>query len=137
MQLIMTDGTVLEPIIVTGEKKTVQGARRDVLHFVFADVSMDELDSIFSEANCERIRIINGEEEAVHSAYTVRAGLTKAKEEAMPATPDAEAVYETRVTVSMAQRTYAESKLAAIAAESTDTQMAVAELAEIIMGGAE
>ena len=25
MQLILTDGTVLEPIIVTGEKKTVQG----------------------------------------------------------------------------------------------------------------
>lgn len=137
MQLILTDGTTLEPIIVTGEKKTVQGARRDVLHFVFDEVSMDQLDEVFSEANCEKIRIINGEEEAVHSAYTIRAGLTKAREEAQPATQETEAVYVTRVTVSMAQRTYAESRLAAIAAESTDTQMAVAELAEIIMGGTE
>ena len=137
MQIILTDGTTLEPIIVTGEKKTVQGVRRDVLTFVFADASMDALDSIFTEENCETIRIINGEEEAVHSAYTIRTSLTKALEETKPATPDTEAVYETRVTVSMAQRTYAESKLAAIAAESMDTQLAVAELAEIVMGGAE
>lgn len=39
--------------------------------------------------------------------------------------------------VSMAQRTYSETKLAQVAQESTDTQLAVAELAELVTGGIE
>ena len=52
-----------------------------------------------------------------------------------PATTETEAVTEERITVSMSQRTYAENQLAALATESTDAQLAIAELAELVMGG--
>lgn len=42
-----------------------------------------------------------------------------------------------RIMVSMVQRTYSETKLAQVAQESTDTQLAVAELAELVTGGIE
>ena len=130
MKIILTDSTELSPIIVTGAKRQIQGASRDVLTFVFsADVGMDALDTAFSEANCESISIIepieteeideNGnpvakivENEYIHKAYTIRTELVKKAVEITPATESTEAVTEERITVSMAQRTYAETQLA-------------------------
>ena len=40
MKIILSDGTELTPILVTGGPKYVQGANRDTLDFVFADCSL-------------------------------------------------------------------------------------------------
>lgn len=113
MNIILANGAELAPITVTGEKRTVQGASRDVLSFVFpADTSMDELDSIFTAENCESIAIVDGDSKYVHNAYTVRAELKREPVMVTPATESEAAIYENRVIVSMGQRTYTESQIA-------------------------
>lgn len=104
MTVNLSGNIVLEPVIVTGGKRYVNGANRDVLTFVFKEVSLDELDSIFTEENCENITIdINGEE-AAHTGYVIRVDITKKNVETEEGT-------ENRVFVSMAQRTQAEEQL--------------------------
>ena len=116
MKIILTNGTELKPIMVTGASKYVQGANRDTLTFVFNDsVSMDELDKIFTDSNCESISIIGDDEsEAIYSGYTIRAELNKKCVQINTENSETEAVYENRITVSMAQRTYAETQLASL-----------------------
>lgn len=136
MQIILANGKELNPIMVSGSSRYVQGSNRDTLEFVFpVETSLDELDAIFTPENCETIKIVEGENEFIHNAYTIRAELKRCPMVVAEAIEETEEVVENRVTVSMSQRTYAESKLARLASESTDTQLAVAELAEIIMGG--
>ena len=116
MKIILTDGTELTPIMVTGAKKTVQGATRDTLTFVFhASEGMSELDAHFFAENCETITLIedNGDE-YIHTGYTIRAQLSKKAVEITPATEGAEAVYEDRIAVSMSQRTYSEGQIASL-----------------------
>lgn len=113
MKVKLANGTELTPIAVSGGKRTVQGASRDVLSFVFpADTSMDELNNIFTAANCETITIVDGANEYIHNAYTVRADLKREPVEVTPATASEAAVYENRVIVSMGQRTYMETQIA-------------------------
>ncbi|MBQ6945361.1 MAG: hypothetical protein IJN43_13685 [Ruminococcus sp.] len=112
MKVTLTNGTELNPIMVTGESRYIQGASRDTLTFVFAGVSLDEMDSIFTAENCETISIINDEEEAIYNGYTLRAELVKKQVEVQKATTETDAVTEERVFVSMAQRTYAENQMA-------------------------
>lgn len=113
MKVILANGTELSPIALTGAKRNVQGANRDVLSFVFpADTSMDELDSIFTAKNCETITVVNDENQYVHKAYTVRTELKREPVLVTPATESSAEVYENRVIVSMSQRTYAETQMA-------------------------
>lgn len=136
MKLILTNGLELTPILVTGQSKYIQGAERDSLTFVFGgSYSMDELDALFTEANCEKIILVEeGSGDAyMHTGYVIRTDLTKRIEVTEQATPETEEVSEQRILITMAQRTYAETKLAQVAQESTDTQLAVAELAELMM----
>lgn len=117
MKVILANGTELSPIALTGAKRNVQGANRDVLSFVFpADTSMDELDSIFTEKNCETITVVHtndgDEKQFIHKAYTVRAELKREPLVVAPATESSAEVYENRVIVSMGQRTYAETQMA-------------------------
>lgn len=113
MKVILANGTELSPISVTGGRRTVQGANRDVLSFVFpAETSMDELDGVFTAANCETVTIVDGESEYVHNAYTVRAELKREPVMVAGANENEPAVYENRVIVSMGQRTYMETQLA-------------------------
>jgi hypothetical protein len=115
MKIILANGTELTPILVTGGPKFVQGATRDTLDFVFADCSLDEMDDVFNEMNCETIKIIGDDgSEALHSGYVIRAELVKKRVEVEKATVDAGAVYENRVFVSMSQRSYAESQVASL-----------------------
>lgn len=116
MKVILKNGAELNPIMVIGERRHIQGASRDTLTFVFAGVSLDEMDSIFTAENCETINIINGEEEAIHNGYTLRAELVKKQVEVQKATTDTDAVTEERVFVSMSQRTYAENQMATMQA---------------------
>lgn len=118
MNIKLTDNTVLKPIMVIGENRFVQGFNRDTLSFIFPSTEdMAVLDAAFSAENCESITIIGGDgSENIHKGYTIRAELSKAPVEVTPATVDSAAVYEDRITLSMAQRTYMESQLAAMQA---------------------
>ena len=127
MNIKLSNGTVLSPILATGETRYVHGANRDTLNFIFpATEGMEALDAAFSAENCESITVLEAvevpdgtttEQSYLHKGYTIRAGLKKEAVEVTPATEEAEAVYEDRITVSMSQRTYTESQLASL----TDT----------------
>lgn len=119
MKIILNNGEELAPIMVTGGPRHIQGASRDTLAFIFpATEDMTALDADFSAANCESITIVGDDSsEAIHKGYTIRAELSKASVEITPATESEAAVFEDRITVSMSQRTYAESQLASL----TDT----------------
>lgn len=134
MQIILANGTILEPIIVTGGPKFVNGANRDALTFVFPNVSMNEIDAIFTEANCETINIINNGEEAIHKGYVIRVDISKKAVETAAATVDTPAVTEERVTITMAQRTYSETVLAQMAEDVAVSQMAIGELGVLVAG---
>lgn len=118
MKIILANENELTPIAVTGERRHVQGANRDVLSFVFPPSDgLAAVDAAFTEGACETITIVEDDgREFIHKAYTIRAELNKIPVEVSPATPESEAVVEERITVSMAQRTYTETRLAALSA---------------------
>lgn len=116
MKIILNNGTEMTPIMVTGGPRHIQGASRDTLSFIFpATEDMMTLDAAFSTENCESITIIGDDgAEAIHKGYTIRAELKKESVEVTHATESEAAVFEDRITVSMSQRTYAESQLASL-----------------------
>lgn len=119
MKIILANGKELSPILVTGGPRMVQSASRDTLNFIFpSDVSMASIDEAFTADACDKITIVGDDgSENIHTGYTIRAELSKASVEVTPATESEAAVFEDRITVSMSQRTYAESQLASL----TDT----------------
>ena len=133
MTIKLANGTELNPLSAIGEKRFVQGESRDAISFIFpAETALDELDTLFTAENCEAITIVDEENEYIHNAYTVRAELKREPVEITPATESTEAVYENRVTVTMAQRTYAESQLAAIAQQNALLEECIVEMAQEI-----
>ena len=134
MTLKLADGRQLEPSVVTGGQVRVQGAVRDALTFVFPGTrDLSELDGAFTPEACETITIVEtvdaqdaaplaaeaaqpATEEHVYQGYTIRAELVKTVVETSKETPQSPAAYEDRVTVIMAQRTYAETQLARLQA---------------------
>lgn len=129
MKIILANGTELNPILATGGQKYVQGQNRDTLNFIFpATEDITELDAAFSAANCESITVTDESgAEYVHKTYTIRAELSKKSVEVTPATEEAEAAYEDRITVSMSQRTYAETQLAENSAAIDDIILSMLE----------
>lgn len=112
MDVTLADGTGLTALMVTGENNYVQGVGRDTLTFVFdANMSLDELDSIFTEGACETITLKDGTNEYIHSAYTIRTGLEKIREKTDEVDGDGAPVYIDRIKVRMSQRTYTETQL--------------------------
>ena len=130
MKITLANKTELHPILVTGATKYVQGANRDSLTFIFDDThSMDEMDSVFTDAACEVIRIVGDDgSEAIHTGYTIRMELTKKSVEVQKATESAEAVCENRIFVTMAQRTYTEERLDALETTTDDMILMMAEM---------
>lgn len=118
MTIKLSDNTRLEPILVTGATRYIQGANRDTLSFIFpARAGLETLDAAFTPDNCESVTIVAEDgSENIHTGYTIRSELSKAAVETAPATAESEAVYEERITVVMAQRTYAETQLARLQA---------------------
>lgn len=117
MIIRLANGTELTSLGVKGEKLNIQGARRDVLSFLFPEnTSLDELDSIFTGENCKSISLIKDETEYIHNNYTIRVELKREPVLVTPATESEDAIYENRVTVSMAQTTYQENQIAAMKA---------------------
>lgn len=117
MRIKLSNGTELSPIVVTGESRQVQGAKRDVLTFVFPETeNIVTLDDLFSAENCENISFLddNGEAKHIYKGYTIRAELKKEAVVITPEAMDTEAVTENRIFVSMGQRTYVETQLVAM-----------------------
>lgn len=119
MKIILNNGAELTPIMATGGPRYIQGVSRDTLNFIFpATEDMTALDAAFCAENCESITIVGDDgSEAINKGYTIRAELKKESVEVTSATESEAAVFEDRITVSMSQRTYAESQLASL----TDT----------------
>lgn len=134
MKIILNNNIELLPIMVSGTHTYIQGVNRDTLTFVFNDMSMDELDKVFNEINCEHIAIIedNGDE-YIHSGYVIRTELSKKSVIVEREAGEMPEVTENRVFVTMAQRTYAEYKMMSLEEEILVTQLATAELAESMM----
>ena len=138
MTVILNDGTELAPLDISGEPTTVQGETRDGLVFDFlASAGLEALNTAFSPENCESIRIVeDGGTEHIHAGYVIRVSLTL--------TPTEDDGGEGQITVTMAQRTYTEEQLLAIrrqaeatAAQMTDTQLALCEVYEMMLGSGE
>lgn len=121
MNVTLADGTELTVLMVTGENNYVQGVERDTLAFVFDDtVSLDEMDSIFTEGACETITLRDGSDEYIYSTYTIRAGLEKTMEKTDEVDDDGAPIYVGRIKVKMSQRTYTETQLKSLI-ETVDT----------------
>ena len=133
MLIKLANGTELNPISAIGEKRFVQGASRDSLSFIFpADASLDELDALFTAENCAKITIYEEENEYIHNAYMVRAELKREPVEVEPATESSDAVHENRVTVTMAQMTYAEQQLASVVEQNAVLEECIVEMAQVV-----
>lgn len=152
MHLLLKDGTQLNHIGATSVSKFIQGANRDTITFEFdSSYSVDELRDLFTEANCETINIVTDEivetlvenedgitevkTEVVYAnnywdGYVIRSEVAEKIKELKPATGTTPAVTETRVFVTMAQRTYAETQTKLMQEEITNTQLALCELYE-------
>ena len=137
MTVILNDGTELAPLDISGEPTTVQGETRDSLVFDFpASAGLEAINAAFSAENCESIRIVeDGGTEHIHTGYVLRVELIL--------TPGEEGG-EGQITVTMAKRSYAEEQLLAIrrqaeatAAQMTDTQLALCEVYEMMLGSGE
>lgn len=113
MKITFTNGTTLNPILITGGINYIQNANRDVLTFVFSETeNMAELDNIFSATNCASIIIEENEDIYIHKGYTIRVGLEKKPIEIISETGIEPAITENRIFVKMAQCTYAETQVA-------------------------
>lgn len=137
MKIYLTDGTELVPLNISGEPRTVQGETRDCLVVDFlASAGLEAINTAFSAANCESIRIVeDGGTEHIHTGYVLRVELIL--------TPGEEGG-EGQITVTMAKRSYAEEQLLAIrrqaeatAAQMTDTQLALCEVYEMMLWSGE
>lgn len=138
MKMYLANEVELEPLTVSGEPRIVQGETRDCLSFHFpASAGLEAINAAFSEENCESIRIVeDGGTEHIHAGYVIRVSLTL--------TPTEDDGGEGQITVTMAQRTYTEEQLLAIrrqaeatAAQMTDTQLALCEVYEMMLGSGE
>ena len=126
MKIIFANGVELFPLVITGANRQFQGAYRDALTFTFAPTEdMTALDEAFSSSACESINIVGDDgTEAIHKAYTIMVELCKKPMEIAPPTAESDAVMEDRILVTMAQRTYMETKM-----------MAMEEALELILSG--
>lgn len=140
--IILTDGTKLNHIGAVGASRYIQGATRDTITFEFDDTySMDELRKLFTELNCETINIVTEEEvtddengthlettDNIHEGYVIRSEVSEKIKEITPSSGTAAAVTEARVYVTMAQRTYEETKLAKMEIQNKLLEECILEL---------
>ena len=118
MQIKFADDSTLDCIHVNGKTQYYQGATRDTLEFVFAkSAGFDALDAAFAdEAKTASVTIIDSTDPEnpaswVYDGYTLRMAMRMEPVVITPATAEAPAVTEERITVVMAQLTYIERQL--------------------------
>ena len=81
------------------------------------EMTSDELDNIFTEDNCENIILIQDDEEKTETllyGYVLKTDLNKKIVEIAPESPEEEAIFEPRINITLARRSYAETKMAAL-----------------------
>ena len=122
-QIIFADGTTLDVTAINGQPAYHQGTQRDSLEIQIAKgvISFDALETLTADSTkTDRLTIITQEgdtqEQAVYDHYAIRTALTLKPVELTPETPDAPAVTEDRLCVTLAQLTYTEVQQAAQAA---------------------
>ena len=113
MKITLMNGTELNPILIMGGVRFVQGAHRDTLNFIFPeDVSMDFLAETFTPENCEKISITDDMGEYVYYGYTINTELKRSPVIVVEASETEDEIIENRVTITMSQKTYTESQVA-------------------------
>ena len=149
-QLVLSDGTILPITTVEGGKGSypVVG-NRDYLDFYVGEdstVSLDSLDAMTAEGagKTDEMTLITDDVDANgspvhieaalhHYTYQVRCG--KEKDLVSAETGIAPAVYQNRVHLVLAQRTYSEIQQEQTAAAQTAQAAAIAELSILVAGG--
>ena len=119
MKITLSNGTILNPLVLRKGKTKLYGEERSTLSFVFpATEDISVLDSAFSESACENITVTsNSGNESIYKEYTVRAEIKKAVTTLPRTSASEERRTEECITVTMAQRTYMETKFAELAAK--------------------
>ncbi|WP_195199227.1 hypothetical protein [Faecalispora jeddahensis] len=135
-QITFKDGTTLAVANIKGDTIYHQSAQRDSLEIQIAKgtITFDDLDALTADsANTDRLTILTQEgdtqTQAIYDHYVVRMALSLKPIAITPATPDAPAVTEDRLCVTLAQLTYVEVQQAAQAAAIADMQAAITALA--------
>lgn len=136
MIIRFADGTEATCVLVTGEHVQINSVYRDCLGFVFEDTSLDEIDELFTEARCEKMVLINEEDksEGIFEGYTIRHKLEKRYPDVEEDAKIEDVNAKQRVMCYMAQRTYSESKLKEVSEDLLNTDLAIAEIYESMLG---
>ena len=118
MLIKLNDGNEIPILLVTGGNRIVFGSNRDTITFVINGYnSLEEIDNIFTEDNCENIILIQDDEEKTETllyGYVLKTDLNKKIVEIAPESPEEEAIFEPRINITLARRSYAETKMAAL-----------------------
>lgn len=118
MLIKLNDGKEIPILLVTGGNRIVFGSNRDTITFVINGYnSLEEIDNIFTEDNCENIILIQDDEEKTETllyGYVLKIDLNKKIVEIAPESPEEEAIFEPRINITLARRSYAETKMAAL-----------------------
>jgi hypothetical protein len=119
MKITLANGIMLNPLIMRRGKTNLHGAERSTLSFVFpATEDISALDNAFSESACETFTVTgNSGSESIYKEYTVRVEIKKAMTFLPRTSAEEERRREECITVTMAQRTYMETKFAELAAK--------------------
>ena len=119
MTIKLANGTILNPLVMRNGKTKLYGEDRRTLSFIFPSTEdISALDNAFSENACETITVTgNSGSESIYKEYTVRAEIKKAMTTLPRTSASEERRTEECITVTMAQRTYMETKFAELAAK--------------------
>jgi len=115
MQLKLNDGTTLDVLVVNGKSVYAQGAQRDALEIQMAKsvMTVNVLDTLTADSTkTGKLTLIDGDQQYIHDNYSIRAELAIKPVVTTPATSTTPEVAEDRLSVTLAQLTYAEVQTA-------------------------
>ena len=141
MQIKLYDTTELQVLNILGQQSSLRGTMRDSLSFIFdSSYSLDTINELFTANNCQSIIITNDQEQQyTHTGYTERVCLKLEPKEIKKATATEPAVYENRIIVTMALKSYEEQQIAGMQAqlEALKANAEKAAAYDILTGGAQ
>ena len=120
------NGTQIETIAVYGDNMRFQNEYRETLEFRVDEcaVSFDELKAIYTDSKAlSEIEIVDGDSHSLHLNYSIPVELSLREIDGVQT-----------LSMKIAQRSEAELERERQAAEITNTQLALIELAEMIVG---
>lgn len=115
MRITLGSGDTLEPCAITGARRQYQGATREMMTFVLdAGIGLEAAAALFAPENCESITIEDAAGEHIYYGYVIPAEIALKSVMTAQETAESAAVWEDKISVCMAQRTYAENQLASL-----------------------